>query len=146
MNQKKNILKKRVSNRRYPLRMCKKPDCQEGFVPSDSRQIYCCDQHRIDFNNDKRKQKEAITVLFLKKLKSNRDILKKIKSCAFYKKYGYATKFILDHEDYDFDSFNHMFYNEKTGREVHVCYEFTLELIDSTKQNFLIKNTLDYEL
>ena len=146
MNQKKNILKKRVSNRRYPLRMCKKPDCQEGFTPSDSRQIYCCEQHRVDFNNDKRKQKEAITVLFLKKVKSNRDILKKIKSCAFYKKHGYATKFLLDHEDYDFNFFHCMFINKKTGREVHVCYEFTLELIDSTNQYFLIKNTLDYEL
>ena len=85
MKQRKSILKSRVSNRRYPLLMCKKPDCRESFVPTDARQIYCCEQHRVDFNNDKRKQKEAINIFFLKKVKSNRDILRKIQSCAFYK-------------------------------------------------------------
>ena len=146
MNQKKNILKKRVSNRRYPLRKCKKPDCQVNYVPTDARQIYCCEQHRVDFNNDKRKLKESINIVFTKKGKSNRDILKKIQSCAYYKKHGHATKFLLDHEDYDFNFFHQMFINEKTKREVYVCYEFTLELIDATHQYFLIKNTLDYEL
>ena len=84
MKRNKNLIKRRESNRRYPLRKCKKPDCQEYFVPSDSRQIYCCEQHRIDFNNDNRKQKEAITILFLKIVKSNEAILKKIRISDYY--------------------------------------------------------------
>lgn len=145
MKEKKNTIKKRVSNRRYPLRKCKKPDCHEGFEPSDSRQIYCCEQHRVDFNNDKRKLKEAINVFFLKNAKSNRDTLKKIEKCDYYIENGYAPKFLLDHERYDFSIYHRIMINKKTGREVHVCYDYTLELIDPIEQYFLIKNTIDYE-
>ena len=146
MKRDKNLIKRRESNRRYPLRKCKKPDCQEYFVPSDSRQIYCCEQHRIDFNNDKRKLKEAINIFFLKRANSNRAILKKIKTSAFYKKHGYADKFLLDYEDYDFDTYHTIVINKKTGREVYVCFEYALELIDAKKEFFSINNTLDYEL
>ena len=146
MKRNKNLIKRRESNRRYPLRKCKKPDCQEYFVPSDSRQIYCCEQHRIDFNNDKRKLKEAINIFFLKRANSNRAILKKIKTSAFYKKHGYAAKFLLDYEDYDFDTYHKIVINEKTGREVYVCFEYALELIDAKEEFFSINNTLDYEL
>jgi hypothetical protein len=146
MGKEKHKLNKRISNRRYPLRKCKKPDCNEDFVPSDFRQIYCCEQHRIDFNNDKRKLKEAINIFFLKRVKSNRAILKKIKTSAFYKKNGYASKFLLDHEEYDFTIYHCIIINKKTGREVQVCFDYTLELIDPKAEYFLIKNTLDYEL
>lgn len=146
MKRDKNLIKRRESNRRYPLRKCKKPDCQEYFVPSDSRQIYCGEQHRIDFNNDKRKQKEAINIFFLKRANSNRAILKKIKTSAFYKKHGYAPKFLLDYEGYYFDTYHTFIINEKTGREAHVCYDYALELIDAKEEFFSINNTLDYEL
>lgn len=137
---------KRLSNRRYPERICKKPDCQEGFVPSDARQIYCCEQHRIDFNNDKRKLKEAITVCFLKNAKSNRDILQKIGNSDYYKEFGYVPKFFLDYESYDFSTYHKIMINDITGNEVHVCFDYTLELIDPATQYFLIENTLNYEL
>ena len=146
MNRDKNLIKRRESNRRYPLRKCKKPDCQEYFVPSDSRQIYCGEQHRIDFNNDKRKLKEAINIFFLKTVKSNRAILNKIKSSNFYKENGYSTKFLLDHEGYDFSTYHRIIINKKTGREAHVCYDYALELIDAKEEFFSINNTLDYEL
>jgi len=146
MGKNNQTLNKRISNRRYPLRKCKKPDCQEYFEPSDSRQIYCCEQHRIDFNNDKRKLKEAINISFLKKVKNNRAILKKIKTSAFYKEHGYATKFLLDYEGYYFDTYHAIMINEKTGREVYVCYEYAFELIDAKEELFTINNTLDYDL
>ena len=146
MKRDKNLIKRRESNRRYPLRKCKKPDCQEYFVPSDSRQIYCCEQHRIDFNNDKRKLKEAINIFFLKIVKSNRAILNKIKTSNFYKENGYSTKFLLDHEGYDFSTYHRILINKKTGREAHVCYDYALELIDAKEEFFSINNTLDYEL
>jgi hypothetical protein len=146
MKAKKNTITKRVSNRRYPERLCKKPDCQEGFVPSDARQLYCCAQHRVDFNNDNRKLKEAFTVCFLKGVKSNRDILQKIENSYYYKKYGCIPKLYLDYEEYDFSTYQKIMINEITGNDVHVCFDYTLELIDPIKQIFLIKNTLDYEL
>jgi hypothetical protein len=146
MKRNKNLIKRRESNRRYPLRKCKKPDCQEYFAPSDSRQIYCCEQHRIDFNNDKRKLKEAINIFFLKTVKSNRAILNKIKTSDLYKENGYTTKFLLDYECYDFSTYHRIIINEKTGREAHVCYDYALELIDAKEEFFSINNTLDYEL
>jgi hypothetical protein len=69
----KKELKKRTSNRRYPIRTCKKPDCNEGFIPTDARQVYCSEQHRIDFNNDRRKLKELIDISFLKIVKKKQN-------------------------------------------------------------------------
>ena len=48
---------KRISKRQYPPKTCKQ--CGEPFIPTDARTVYCRDQHRIDFNNDKRKTKTA---------------------------------------------------------------------------------------
>ena len=138
---KNNMIKKRVSNRRYPERICKKPDCQEGFVPSDARQIYCCEQHRVDFNNDKRKLKEAITVLFLKKVKSNEAILEKVKMSDHYIKQKGVHKRLLEYERYDFNYYHQKKINKKTGCEAHVCFDYILELVDSETQFFIITKT-----
>ena len=146
MNQKKNILKKRVSNRRYPLRNCKKPDCQVNYVPTDARQIYCCEQHRVDFNNDKRKEKEAITLLFLNKVKSNEAILKKVKTNDHYTKYRCVKKDLLDYEGYDFNYYHQIMINKKTGCEGHVCFDYILELVDPIELLFIIKKKSENEL
>ena len=142
----KKELKKRTSNRRYPIRMCKKPGCQDEFTPSDARQIYCCEQHRIDFNNDRRKLKESIDISFLKIVKKNRAVLHKIASSYFYKKNGFAHKSLLEYEGYDFNKYHQKIINQRTQNEVHICYDYGLELIDPINQNFSIKNTLDYDL
>ena len=139
-------VKRRVSNRRYPIRKCKKPDCQEDFVPSDSRQIYCCEQHRIDFNNDKRKQREAISLLFLNKVKSNEAILKKIVESDYYKKHEGVYKPLLDYEGYDFKYYHQLLINKFSGCTVHVCFGYTLELVDPKEQFFKIKIITENEL
>lgn len=141
----KKELKKRTSNRRYPIRKCKKTSCQDEFTPSDSRQIYCCEQHRIDFNNDRRKLKESIDLSFLKIVKKNRAVLHKIALSIFYKKNGFVHKSLLDYESYDFKIFHQIIINQKTQKEVQICYDYGLELIDPINQNFSIKNTLDYD-
>ena len=146
MKRDKNLIKRRESNRRYPLRKCKKPDCQEYFVPSDSRQIYCCEQHRIDFNNDKRKQKEAITLLLLNKVKNNEAILKKVKISDIYKEKKGVYKKLLDYEGYDFKYYHQIMINEETGFEAHVCFGYILELVDPTRQFFIINRTAENEL
>jgi hypothetical protein len=145
MKSKKSQLKKRISNRQYPVRRCKKIDCKMEYIPSDNRQVYCCDQHRIDSNNDKRKIKILIEIVFSKIVKKNRDILIKIYSSAFYKDNNYVHKTLLDYEDYDFNVNHRIIINKQTGREVHICYDYGLELLDSEKQIFSIKHILDYE-
>jgi hypothetical protein len=135
-------LKKRTSNRRYPSRKCKKPDCQGEFIPSDGRQIYCCEQHRIDFNNDKRKLKESIDITFFKNVKKNRAILFKIASRDFYKKNSYVHLSLLEYEGYDFDKYHQKIINKDTENDVFVCYDYGLELIDPIKRNFSIKHPI----
>ncbi|MGO4817026.1 hypothetical protein [Flavobacterium sp. W22_SRS_FP1] len=142
----KKELKKRTSNRRYPIRTCKKPDCNEGFIPTDARQVYCSEQHRIDFNNDRRKLKELIDISFLKIVKKNRAVLHKIASSYFYKKNGFAHKSLLEYEGYDCNKYHQIIINQRTQNEVHICYDYGLELIDPINQNFSINNTLDYDL
>lgn len=142
----KKELKKRTSNRRYPIRKCKKPGCQDEFTPSDARQIYCCEQHRIDFNNDRRKLKESIDISFLKIVKKNRTVLHKIAASDFYKKNKFAHKSLLEYEDYDFKKYHQIIINQRTKNEVHICYDYGLELIDPINQNFSINKTLDYDL
>lgn len=141
----KNNLKKRPSNRRYPTRKCRKPDCQDEFTPSDARQIYCCEQHRVDYNNDKRKIKDSIDISFFKIVKKNRAILHKIKSSDFYKKALRVHKSLLEYEGYDFSKFHDILINPETNKEVHVCYDYGLEMIDVINQDFSIKNISDYD-
>jgi predicted nucleic acid-binding Zn ribbon protein len=45
-----------TSQRRYPPEICFNPDCSEQFIPHDRRQMFCSDQCRINYNNDKRRQ------------------------------------------------------------------------------------------
>lgn len=141
----KKELKKRTSNRRYPIRTCKKPDCNEGFIPTDARQVYCSEQHRIDFNNDRRKLKESIDISFLKIVKNNRAVLHKIAQSDLYVNEGFAHKSLLEYENYDFKKYHQIIINQRTQNEVHICYDYGLELIDPINQNFSIKNTLDYD-
>ena len=141
----KNNLRKRPSNRRYLSRKCRKPDCQGEYTPTDARQIYCCEQHRIDFNNDKRRLKDNIDISFSKIVKNNRVILHKIASSDFYKKDLRVHKSLLVYEGYDFTKYHHILINQITKKEVHICYDYGLEMIESTNHYFSIKNTSDYD-
>lgn len=44
------------SKRKYPKSICNNPICQQAFIPHDRRQVYCQDQCRINYNNDKKNQ------------------------------------------------------------------------------------------
>lgn len=138
MKLKKSLVKKRISNRRYPIRICKKPDCSGEFTPSDSRQIYCCEQHRIDNNNDKRKIIAKIESEFTKKAKNNKSILIKILNSKEYIRAGIINFTILDYEGYDFGIYHSIKIDDKTKREVKFCYEYGISLKDSENQNFII--------
>ncbi|MGL2963845.1 hypothetical protein ACSVH2_08525 [Flavobacterium sp. RSB2_4_14] len=129
---------KRVSNRRYPIRYCKKQDCNEAFIPTDARQIYCCEQHRIDYNNDKRKIVDKIESDFTKKAKNNKSILIKILNSKEYIRDGVINISILQYEGYDFGIFHSIKIEEKTKKEMKFCYEYGVLLKDSENKNYII--------
>lgn len=134
----KEISRKRISNRRYPVRFCEKPDCIEEFIPTDARQKYCCPQHRIDFNNDNRKKTESIDTYFIKIVKENSLISAKVVSSSFYKSNNHVTKFILDYEGYNFEIYHYMRINIKTNNQIFFCHNFGLELVDLKQQIYII--------
>jgi hypothetical protein len=128
----------RFSNRTYPPKLCKKHDCNLEFIPTDGRQVYCCAQHRIDSNNDKRKVIDKFESAFQKKVKHNKQVLVKIEKSGFYIKSGIVNKSLLLYEGYEFSIYHKRFFEKNSNREVLVNYDYGLMLVDSMKENFKI--------
>lgn len=139
--QKKEITRKQYSNRVYPPKICSKQDCNEEFVPTDARQIYCCRQHQIDENNDRRKIVDSYESRFNKVAKSNRQILFQVFNSEEYIENGYVHSVILKYLNYDFDNFHSIIIEEYSGVEVKFCFEYGLYLFNVEKQLFkIVKN------
>ena len=139
---KKEVIKRRLSNRVYPPRYCSKPDCGEEFVPIDARQIYCSKQHQIDVNNDRRKSVNIHELRFNKVAKNNRKTLFQIYNSEEYRTKGYVHHAVLKYLSFDFDNFHSIIIDEFSGVEVKFCFEYGLFLFDVEKQLFkIIKNT-----
>lgn len=136
---KKKIQKRqRFSNRIYPPKLCKKQDCNTEFVPTDGRQVYCNAQHRIDSNNDKRKIVDKFESDFKKKARNNKLVLKKIKESAYYIELEVANKPLLKYEGYDFSIYHRKQIETNTRREIQICYDYGLILIDALNENYKI--------
>ena len=130
----------RISNRRYAPRNCQKADCDIEFIPTDSRQLYCCEQHRIDYNNDKRKVVDKMERDFTNQVKKNKEILVKIYTSNEYKSKGSIHLSVLNYEGYDFNFFHSTLIENNTKRELKVCYDYGIMLADSEKQLYKILN------
>lgn len=66
----------RKSNRQYPARKCL--FCGSSYIPHDFRQKYCCEQHRRNFLNDKRRNENHTRFLDEKHLRSIDRILERL--------------------------------------------------------------------
>ena len=135
---KKNLIKKRCSNRTYPRKLCKKPECNMEFVPTDSRQVYCSSQHRIDSNNDKRKVIDKIESDFNKLARNNKRILIKISKSLTYQVTGKVNASVLEYEGYDHSVYHQSIKDNITKREVKFCFNYGLTLTESDQHFFNI--------
>ncbi len=134
----KNTIRQRVSNRTYSPKLCKKNECNLEFIPTDGRQVYCNAQHRIDSNNDKRKVIDEIEAKFNKKAKNNKQVLMKIEKSPNYLKSGVASKSLLEYEGYDFGIYHRKQIEISTNREIQICYDYGLILIDAFNEYYKI--------
>ena len=128
----------RPSNRIYPPRNCKKPECAQIFVPTDKRQEFCIPQHRVDYNNDLRTVKEEPLKIHGKKLAHNHAVLMKIYSSL---KINDQTSFslqLLQYELYNFGIFTERSINKDTNNEIEWIYNYGIEVKDADKRNFII--------
>ena len=144
--QKKEITRKRYSNRVYPPKICSKQDCNKEFIPTDARQIYCCRHHQIDSNNDKRKIVDLFESIFIKAAKSNKQILFQVFNSDEYMKNGYVHSAVLKYLNFDFDIFHSIIVDEYSGVEVKFCYEYGFYLFNVEKQLFRIVKNNNYEI
>ena len=99
----KNMKKQyhRLSNRVYPKKMCRQGI--HDFIPTDARQEFCCVQHRIDYNNDKRAIKNAPLKKIALGLTKNEGILKKAHLFMQKHEHGSITVDFLLYDGYDFN-------------------------------------------
>ena len=92
---------KKKSNRIYPSKKCK--HCKNEFTPTDKRQVFCCEQHRIDYNNDKRLIKYAPIKAIITGLTKNDQILEKAYQYMTEKKKNSIDIDILNYDGFDFN-------------------------------------------
>ena len=128
-------LNKRVSKRVYPKRACKQ--CSSEFVPNDARQRYCCEQHRIDYNNDLRRIKDAPLKELTAKMVNNEKILKK-----FYELLQKHEQEVLGIDFLILDNFEFNVASEvsinKNGNKIEWQFSYGLEGEDPNRRLFKI--------
>ncbi len=124
------------SKRTYPKRKC--PFCKELYIPADSRQVYCCRQHQINFNNDRYKKREAPIREQYLLLKQNAAILKKIKERLEQLGLDNVTKDLLVYEGFQREIFDHLNYSQITKQPIYWSLGYGLESKDSKSEIFII--------
>ena len=128
--------KKRISKRRYPPRIC--PQSGEEFIPTDARQKYLNPQMRIDYNNDKRKKKNADLNDFTKRLIYNERALKGVYDRLLVMGQKYCSQDLLQFTGVDFNVYSYVTKNEKTGRKTIWSLNYGFECLDQEKKLFQI--------
>ncbi len=129
---------KRISNRTYPSKLCKKEGCKTEFIPTDGRQVYCCSQHRIDSNNDKRKVINKFESEFINSARNNKKTLIFLSEKESYLNSGTVSASLLELFDYDHSIHHRIVVDEKTKREIKFCFNYGLTPVDSEKKLFKI--------
>ncbi|MEY2738096.1 MAG: hypothetical protein RL259_5 [Bacteroidota bacterium] len=135
---KKIKVQKRISNRTYPSKLCKKEGCYTEFIPTDGRQVYCCSQHRIDSNNDKRKIVDKFESEFIKAARNNKKVLILLHEKESYLNSGIVSASLLELFDYDHSIHHRIVVDEATKREIKFCFNYGLTPVDSEKKLFKI--------
>jgi len=129
---------RRISNRRYSPITCSNPACGIEFVPHDRRQIYCEQQCRINFNNDKRHEENNSRFSDEKQSRLNRKILAAAWEKLINQKEKLVARINLEWDKFNFQTQASIKKNLKTGRNILWYHDYGLELIDPAGNLFEI--------
>ncbi len=129
-------MKKRNSKRIYPAKKC--PQCIKLFTPNDARQVYCCSQHRIDFNNDQRRIREAPVRSIADKLKKNEQVLIKATDSLSRQGQHIISLDMLLYDGYDIMVFSSSSINKKTGKKILWNISYGIEGCDEINTGCII--------
>ena len=89
-------------------------------------------------DSDKRKIIDEVESNFNKKARNNKLVLMKIESSVNYIKSGVANKTLLLYEGYEFSIYHRKQIETITKREIQICYDYGLILIDALNENYKI--------
>lgn len=128
-------LNKRISKRVYAKRKCKQ--CGVEFIPHDARELYCGEQHRIDYNNDLRRSKDAPVKDLIAKMVSNQMILKKFYEVLQDHKQELISIDFLILDKYDFKTPSEVSIS-KSGNKIEWQFSYGLEGVDANSRLFKI--------
>lgn len=120
-------LNKRNSKRRYPEKICKQ--CNLSYIPKDARQVFCSPQHRIDYNNDKRKVDDKPYKELKLIIKRNFSILQSIFNSTYYQKHNAVHESLLLQQEFQFNHFNQTHISSLSGNKILFTFDFGLEFI-----------------
>ncbi len=110
------------------------------FNPSDARQVYCCEQHRIDNNNDNRKLKYENAIAVSRIFSKNEEVLRTFYNNPKFNRESAVQKNFLEILGYDFSRFTEVKINQQTKGLVHWNFLLGIEGADPTVENFFIRN------
>ncbi len=123
--------------RKYPPRTCVNPDCALKFTPHRRNHIYCTEQCRINFNNDKGSEKKQTDHKLEKVIKNNEKILKKVLKSPYYQNDEIRAEFLY-HEHFDFDVSSDSKLNKKNSQVIRWCHTHGIELKKENPRKYSI--------
>ncbi|HSC55289.1 MAG TPA: hypothetical protein VLC98_16775 [Phnomibacter sp.] len=130
----------RFSKRIYPKRACEQ--CKQLFHPNDARQIFCSPQHRIDYNNDKRKRKNQPFNELILTLKKNDAILEKCYRAIESNKLTSISKENLLLAEFDFSKFRYIDQNPETKEQIYWMGTYGIAAKNDTTTSYIIYKSL----
>ena len=135
-------VKKRVSKRTYPERIC--PHTGLKFIPTDKRQKFINEQARIDYNNDKRAVVGKTLMEHNKQIKLNEKILAQGRKRLLELGKKTLGRDLLLFSGYVFDIYSERTINNTTNKYILWAIDHGIEGIDADKESVIIrlKNTI----
>ena len=113
-------------------------DFADAIAQHDRRQLYCEPQCRINANNDRRFHANNSRFIDEKQARLNNKILETAWKKLSNKKQKTVELQILEWEGFKFDTQAATTKNTKTRNHIRWCYDYGLELIDTTQKIFEI--------
>lgn len=123
--------------RKYPPRKCANPECGEMFTPNRRNHIFCTDQCRINFNNDKSREKNLTDYALEKDIRKNEKILKKCLLSPYYTDDQINMAFLVhDHFNFKVSSDNNQ--SKETDQVIRWSHTHGIELKNTNPKTFTI--------
>lgn len=134
--------KQNKSNRTYALRVCVNPNCDFGkdYIPTWYTQKYCCKQCRVNYHNDKRREKVGGSHSDKKLLEITDKLLGEIKKKAIRGNLR-ITDNLLKYDGVDTRLSVTQETNKATGNQIRWFYEFGLEYLPQEKHYVIHQRT-----